>query len=129
VQSDLDRDLERRLVAARPEPPAGFVDELEAALFRPPRAARARPRPRRAWHPMFAAGAAAAALGAVVLVLSLLGLSPLQRGGGDPVSAEGCQTVLVPRTVIKPTLILGDDGQLRVEDRKVREMQQVKRCP
>ena len=53
----------------------------------------------------------------------------LQRAGGDPGSAEGCRTVLVPRMVLQPTLILGDDGQLRVEDRKVRQTRTVKRCP
>jgi hypothetical protein len=30
--------------------------------------------------------------------------------------------------VVKPTLILAEDGQLRVEDRKVRRMDQVTRC-
>ena len=52
----------------------------------------------------------------------------LLRGGGHPLSPRVCRTVLVPRAVTQPTLVLGDDGQLRVEDRKVRELHQLKRC-
>ena len=78
---------------------------------------------------MFAAGAVTAALGAVALVLSLTGLSPLQRGGDDPASAKGCVTVSEPRWITRPTLVLGEDGQLRVEDRRTKVYRQVTRCP
>jgi hypothetical protein len=121
-----DQELEQRLVSARPEPPARFVRDLEVSLFgRPQR----QPSRRRAWRPVIATGAVTAALGAVALALSLMGLSPLQSGGNDPASAEGCVTVSVPQWVKRPTLILDENGGFRMEDRRTKIYRQVKRCP
>jgi hypothetical protein len=50
------------------------------------------------------------------------------RGGGDPGPAERCRTVLVARWVVRTALVLGEDGQLRVEDRRVRLAHRVTRC-
>jgi hypothetical protein len=120
-----DTELEARLRAARPEPPAAFVRGLETSLF--PRAAE--PTRRRAWRPLFAAGAVSAALGAVALFLSLLGLSPLQRGGDDPAAANGCVTVSEPQWVTRPTLVPDTKGGFRLESRKTKIYRQVTRCP
>ena len=100
--------------------------ELEASLFGTPEPPRSR---WRAWRPVFAAGAVTAALGAVVLVLSLIGLSPLQRGGNDPASAEGCVTLSEPQWVTRPTLVPDKNGELRMENRKTKIYRQVTRCP
>jgi hypothetical protein len=121
-----DDDLEQRLTAARPEPPRRFVLELEASLFATPEPKRPR---RRAWRPVFAAGAVTVALGLVALVLSLIGLSPLQRGGNDPASAEGCVTLSEPQWVMRPTLVPGKDGRFRTAKRKTLIYRQVTRCP
>jgi hypothetical protein len=126
VVTEPDRELEQRLAAARPRPRSGFVSELDTALF--PRPERRRSR-RLALQPLFAAAAVTTALAAVALVLSLTGLSPLQAGGNDPVSAEGCVTVSVPKWVMRPTIVIGKDGKLRTEDRRTRIYRQVRRCP
>jgi hypothetical protein len=121
-----DDDLERRLTAARPEPSGSFVRELEASLFATPHPERSR---WRAWRPVFAAGAVTAALGLVTLVLSLIGLSPLQGGGNDPASAEGCVTLSEPQWVTRPTLVPDRNGEFRMANRKTRIYRQVTRCP
>jgi hypothetical protein len=126
VEPRPDHELEQRLVAARPEPPAGFVRELEASLFGRPQRERAR---RRAWRPLLATAGVTAALGAVALVLSLIGLSPLQRGGDDPASAQGCVTVSEPRSVRQPTLVPDRNGGFRMENRRTTIYRQVTRCP
>jgi hypothetical protein len=121
-----DDDLEQRLAAVRPEPAGGFVRELEASLFPPPEPERSR---RRAWRPLLAAGAATAALGLVALVLSFMGLSPLQGGANDPASAEGCVTLSEPRWVTRPTLVPDENGEFRMVSRKTKIYVQVTRCP
>jgi hypothetical protein len=121
-----DDDLERRLIAARPEPPAYFVRDLEASLFAVPQPEPARRRA--SWRPVFAAGAVTAALGLVVLLLSLVGMSPLQ-GRHDPAAAEGCVTLSEPRWVTRPTLVPDGHGGLRTENRKTKIYRQVTRCP
>jgi hypothetical protein len=126
VSSWSEGELEQRLVSARPEPPTGFVRDLEASLFAPAERQRSR---RPAWRPLFAAGAVTAALGAVALVLSLTGLSPLQGGGNDPASARGCVTVSEPQWVMQPTLILDKNGGFRMDERRTRIYRQVTRCP
>jgi hypothetical protein len=126
VEPPPDHELEQRLIAARPEPSTGFVRELEASLFVQPQRERSR---RRAWRPVLATGAVTAAFGAAALILSLMGLSPLQRGGNDPASAEGCVTVSVPHWVKRPTLILDNDGGFRMEERRTKIYRQVTRCP
>jgi hypothetical protein len=78
---------------------------------------------------VLAAGAVTAALGGVALVLSLIGLSPLQSGGNDPAAAEGCVTVSEPHWVKRPTLILDEKGGFRMEDRRTKIYRQVTRCP
>jgi len=122
-----DDELERRLIAARPEPPGYFVRELEASLFAAPDPERARRRA--AWRPVFAAGAVTVALGLVALVLSLVGLSPLQGGGNDPAAAEGCVTVSEPSWVTRPALVPDKHGGLRTANRKTKIYRQVTRCP
>jgi hypothetical protein len=121
-----DDDLEQRLTAARPEAPGGFVRELEASLFPPPEPERSR---RLAWRPLLAAGAVTVALGLVALVLSFIGLSPLQGGANDPASAEGCVTLSEPRWVTRPTLVPDKNGEFRMASRKTRIYVQVTRCP
>jgi hypothetical protein len=121
-----DDELERHLTAARPEPSGRFVRELEASLFAPPEPERSR---RRAWRPLFAAGAVTAALGLATLFLSLVGLSPLQRGGNDPASAAGCVTFSEPQWVIRPTLVPDKNGEFRMAKRKTKVYRQVTRCP
>ena len=118
-------ELERQLIAARPEPPARFVRDLEASLFLRPEPERSR---RRAWRPALAAAVTTAALGAVVLVLSLIGLSPVQ-GGDDPASARGCVTISEPRWIVRPTLVLTKSGEFRMEERRTKIYRQVTRCP
>ncbi len=121
-----DDELEQRLTAARPEPPGAFVRELEVSLFPPPEPERSR---RSAWRPLLAAGAATVALGLVALVLSFMGLSPLQRGADDPASAEGCVTLSEPRWVTRPTLVPDKNGDFRMTSRKTMIYVQVTRCP
>jgi hypothetical protein len=126
VEPAPDRELEQRLVAARPEPPARFVRELERSLFGRPQRERARAR---AWRPLLATGAVTVALGAAALFLSLIGLSPLQRGGDDPASAGGCVTVSEPLVVRRPTLVPDENGGFRTENRRTTIYRQVTRCP
>ena len=121
-----DDDLARRLIAARPAPPGSFVRELEASLFPTPDPERSR---RRAWRPVLAAGAVTAALGPIALILSLVGLSPLQGGGDDPAAAEGCVTLSEPQWVTRPTLVPDKNGGFRMENRKTKIYRQVTRCP
>jgi hypothetical protein len=126
VEPGSDPELEQRLVAARPEPPSRFVRDLEASLFGRPARERSR---RRDWRPLLATGAVTAALGGVALVLSLLGLSPLQSGGNDPASADGCVTVSEPHWVKLPTLVLDEKDGFRMEQRRTKIYRQVTRCP
>jgi hypothetical protein len=126
VEPPTDHELEQRLVASRPEPQAAFVRDLEASLFG--RAERERPR-WAAWRPVLATAAVTAAFGTVALVLSLLGLSPLQRGGSDPASAQGCVTVSEPHFVRRPTLVPDENGGFRTENRRTKIYRQVTRCP
>ena len=123
-----DHELEQRLAAARPEPPREFVRDLETSLFARPERQRQRQR-RRAWDTLFAGVAVTAALAAVALVLSLSGLSPLQSGGNDPVSAQGCVTVSQPVWVMRPTIVIDKNGDLRTEERRTKIYRQVRRCP
>jgi hypothetical protein len=102
------------------------VRDLEASLFARPEPERSR---RRAWRPLLATCAVTAALGGVALVLSLIGLSPLQSGGNDPAAADGCVTVSEPHWVKRPTLILDEKGGFRLEDRRTKIYRQVTRCP
>jgi hypothetical protein len=126
VRAASDAELEERLVAARPEAPSAFVRELEASLFAAPEPERAR---WRAWPPVFTAGAVTLALALVALALSLVGLSPLQRGGDDPASAEGCITLYEPHWVMRPTLVPDNTGGFRMASRRTKIYQQVTRCP
>jgi hypothetical protein len=48
-----------------------------------------------------------------------------EAGSGAGCGDRGCQTVLVSRTVTRPALVRGEDGQLRVEDRRVQRSQLV----
>jgi hypothetical protein len=65
----------------------------------------------------------------IAVVMSLTGLSPLQNGGNDPAAAKGCVTVSEPTWITRSTLVLGEDGQLRVRDRRTKYYRQVTRCP
>jgi hypothetical protein len=126
VRAASDAELEKLLVDARPEAPTAFVRELEASLFAAPEPERAR---WRAWSPVLAAGAVTLAFALVALVLSLGGLSPLQRGGDDPASAEGCITLYEPQWVMRPTLVPDKAGGFRMASRRTTIYRKVTRCP
>jgi hypothetical protein len=114
-------DVDELLRAARPEPRAEFVRELEARLL----ARRAPRRPR-----TLALGlACAVALAATVLVLGVAGALPLHLSGDEPATAtDECETVLVQRTERRPVLVVTRAGELRVRYRTAQVQRPVKRC-
>jgi hypothetical protein len=118
------QDLERLLIAARPEPPSAFVDALEERLW-PPASPRRRRRPRL----VFAGAAAATALAGCLLVLGLAGLLPFTAGHTRPaVGGSRCQTVVVERWRRVPVFERARDGSLRLVHRWRQVPQAVRRC-
>jgi hypothetical protein len=114
---------EDALRAAKSEPRAEFVRELEASLL-------SRSRRRRRLGTLVAAGALSTSLAALTLVLSITGLLPWGLGQSRSVEAgSGCKTVMVARHERRPTLVVDADGKIRTEYRVVAVKKPVKRCP
>jgi len=115
-------DIERVLRAARPEPPAHFVYELEERLLPRPQAPRRVPA-------LFRGAAFVAGLAAVVAVLGVVGVLPFGLGADRTVNAtDGCRTVMVQRTEKRPDFFVAKNGELRLRYRPQVVNRPVKRC-
>lgn len=117
AEPDLDALLQRR----RPEPDPAWVRTTGERLFAP----------RRSWLPSPAlrlGSALAGGLATLALVLSLVGAGPL--GGGDPAveAKQDCHTVMVTRTVRKPSIVTDRHGVLRVVYTRKPVRRPVRRC-
>ena len=118
--------VETLLRNGRPEARPEFRDDLERRLF-----GRQAPG-RRPWalpRPALAATAAAGALAAAVLGLSLAGTGPLAGSEPGPEATGNCRTVTVTKRERVPYVARSAGGEPRIAYRYEPRRRQVKRCP
>jgi hypothetical protein len=113
---------ERLLRDLRPEPRPDFVRELEASLL-------ARSRGRERLRVLIAGSGICASLAALTILLGVFGLLPWGVGESRRSEADnGCRTVVKVHEERRPVLVVGDDGELRTEQRLTVVRTPVKRC-
>ena len=113
---------ERLLRDLRPDPSPDFVRELEASL-----AARSRGRER--LRLLVAGSGICASLAALTLLLGVIGLLPWGVGASRSSQADSnCRTVVSVRHERRPVLVVGEDGQIKTEQRVTEVRTPVKRC-
>jgi hypothetical protein len=111
-------DLEQLLRRSRPQPSPEFVRELGASLRKSVQGdllESPRPRLHGARRLRLAFGSAVA-IAALLLLLSIAGLRPFGTGGTTGAKADReCVTVQEWVLAREPTLVVADDGHLRVQ--------------
>lgn len=114
--------VEALLRQSRPEPRAGFRDELARELFDQGRSTRV-PRP------LLVAAATVTAVATAVLGMSLAGVGPLAGSDGGVEATDNCRTVTVVRRERVPYVTRSRSGETRIAYRSERKRRQVRRCP
>ncbi len=123
----MDRDLVEVLLRnSRPEVRPDFHDALEEKLFQARRPALRMPR---LPCPVLVAAAAASAMVAGVLGLSLAGSGPLSGSDAGVEATSNCKLVKVTKRERVPYLARSADGEPRIALRYEKRQRQVKRCP
>jgi hypothetical protein len=120
----LDPELDAILRATRPSPDPSWVDATEQRLACSQRSWFV-------WHttPALRLGAVTGfALAVAVIMLSLLGASPLGDSDQDVKAGEACRLVEVDRIERVPSIVESTSGEPQVIYRKERVRRFVERC-
>ena len=122
-QSPDPRDLEERLVAARPTPRPDFVESLEQRLLPSATARRSR------WRIPLAGAGVAGALATMLLAFALVGGNPFSSGAGDQVRArDDCHFVEQRSKVTVPQASVDEHGEPQLRFVKRTVTRQIKHC-